>query len=60
MDEPRISAEQNEHARRSARFTYARRRIQKIVDAAPPFTPEQLERLALLLRPAAGGTADAA
>lgn len=33
-----------------------RERIKAIVDASPPLTPEQLEQLALLLRP--GGGAD--
>jgi hypothetical protein len=40
-----------EGARRAARFTYAARRIQTIVDGAPKLTDEQLDRLAALLRP---------
>jgi hypothetical protein len=38
-----------EKARRNARFTYAQRRIQQIVDTAPPLTAEQRDRLALIL-----------
>jgi hypothetical protein len=43
-----------EDARRNARFTYAQRRIRKIVDGWPPLTPAQREALAQLLRPYAG------
>jgi hypothetical protein len=51
--EPRdeCTADPTEDARRSARYTYAQRRIQKIVDGMPPLTDEQLSRLAVLLRP---------
>jgi hypothetical protein len=48
--------EATEPARLAARFKYAEDRIRKIVDAAPPLTAAQRERLALLLRP--GGDAD--
>lgn len=34
--------------------------IARVVDAAPPLTPDQLGRLALLLRPVDGDGADAA
>ena len=43
-----------EEARRAARFTFARRRIEKIVGGAPPLTQAQREQLALLLYPGAG------
>ena len=39
-----------EDARRNARFTYAERRIRKIVDGAPPLTDEQRSKLAVLLQ----------
>ncbi len=42
-----------ENARRQARFRAAEIRIQKIVAAAPPLTPEMRDRLAVLLRGAA-------
>jgi hypothetical protein len=42
--------EQLEDMRRNARFTYAQRRIKKIVDGMPPLTDEQLSRLAVLLQ----------
>lgn len=38
-----------EDARRNARFTYAVRRIRKIVDGEPSLTAEQRSRLALIL-----------
>jgi hypothetical protein len=38
-------------ARRASRFTYASRRIQKIVTGWPPLTAEQLAALAALLQP---------
>jgi len=41
---------QLEDMRRNARFTYAQRRIKKIVAGAPPLTDEQLSKLAVLLR----------
>jgi hypothetical protein len=44
-----------EDARRQSRFKAAQERIKRIVDGAPPLTPAQRERLALLLRPGAGG-----
>jgi hypothetical protein len=40
---------QLEAARRNARYTYAQRRIKKIVDGMPPLTDEQLSKLAVLL-----------
>jgi hypothetical protein len=43
-----------EDARRISRFKAAEERIRKIVDAAPPLTPEQRERLSLLLHPGGG------
>jgi hypothetical protein len=50
-----------EDARRQSRFKAGQERIRKIVDAAPPLTPAQRERLALLLHPGTpGGGADAA
>jgi hypothetical protein len=52
------TASQLEDARRNARYTFAQRRIQKIVDGWPPLTEAQRERLALLLHP--GGDGDAA
>lgn len=45
-------------ARRNSRFTFAQRRIRKILDTAPPLTDEQREQLALILHP--GGDDDAA
>jgi hypothetical protein len=51
-DPAAVPDEQLEEARRNARFTYAQRRIQKIVDGAPPLSAEQRQRLALLLAPA--------
>jgi hypothetical protein len=48
------TASQLEDARRNARYTYAQRRIKKIVDGWPPLTPGQREKLALLLHPGAG------
>jgi hypothetical protein len=44
-------ADHREDARRNARYTYAQRRIQKIVDGMPPLTDEQLTSLAVLLHP---------
>jgi hypothetical protein len=44
-----------EDARRQSRFKAAQERIKRIVDGAPPLTPAQRERLALLLHPGAGG-----
>jgi hypothetical protein len=44
-----------EDARRQSRFKAAEERIKRIVVGAPPLTPAQRERLALLLRPGAGG-----
>jgi hypothetical protein len=46
--------EVTEGARRRARFTFAEKRIRKIVDAMPPLTDEELARLAVLLHPEAG------
>ncbi len=45
------------NARRAARYKFAEDRIRKIVDGAPPLTPEQLTRLAAILAPAADGAA---
>jgi hypothetical protein len=45
---------QLEDARRNARYTYAQRRIKKIVDGMPPLTDEQLSKLAVLLHAGAG------
>jgi hypothetical protein len=45
------TASQLEDARRNARYTYAQRRIKKIVDGWPPLTDAQRDQLALLLRP---------
>jgi hypothetical protein len=42
-----------EGARRAARYRFAEDRIRKIVDGAPPLTPEQRHRLAAILT--AGG-----
>jgi hypothetical protein len=52
---PEQIAEATEDARRASRFKFAEDRIRKIVDAAPPLTPEQRERLALLLHPGGSG-----
>jgi hypothetical protein len=46
--EERVAA--TETARRNARYTYAERRIKAIVEAAPPLTAEQLDKLATILR----------
>lgn len=46
-----------EAARRASRFKFAEDRIRKIVDAAPPLTAEQRDRLALLLRSDGGEAA---
>jgi hypothetical protein len=43
-----------EDARRQSRFKAAEERIKRIVDGAPPLTPAQRERLALLLHPGGG------
>jgi hypothetical protein len=51
--QPEIAVETAEKGRRNSRFHYAKQRIQKIVDGAPPLTPEQLRDLALLLHPGA-------
>lgn len=54
MAEPREDERTSPHledARRNARYTYAQRRIKKIVDGAPPLTDEQLSSLAVLLQP---------
>lgn len=50
QDELAVPVQQNEDARRNARFTYAQRRIKKIVDGMPPLTTEQLDSLAVLLQ----------
>jgi hypothetical protein len=49
--DPRTPAQlrQIDEARRSARFTFARRRIEKIVDTWPPLTQEQRDKLAEIL-----------
>ena len=60
MAEPREderTGSQLEDARRNARYTFAQRRIKKIVDGWPPLTEAQRERLALLLHPGAGSDA---
>jgi hypothetical protein len=49
--------QQNENARRAARFTFAKRRINQIVAAAPPLTEAQRAELALILSPPGGGDA---
>lgn len=43
-----------DEGRRNARFTYAKRRIEKIIDGAPPLTAAQRADLAALLAPATG------
>lgn len=58
MAEPREderTSPQLEDARRNARYTYAQRRIKKIVDGMPPLTDEQLTKLAVLLQPGMAG-----
>jgi hypothetical protein len=45
QDRAAVPDEQLVEARRNARFTFAQRRIQKIVDGAPPLTDEQRARL---------------
>lgn len=45
------TAQQTENARRAARFTFAKRRIEKIVAAAPSLTEAQRAELALILYP---------
>lgn len=50
-------AQQTENARRAARFTFAKRRIEKIVAAAPALTEAQRAELAMILHP---GGSDAA
>jgi hypothetical protein len=47
-----------EGARRRTRFKFAATRIQKVVDAMPPFTKEELYRQAVLLRPDPGRAAN--
>jgi hypothetical protein len=47
-------------ARRNARFTYASRRIQKIVEGAPPLTVSQRRELAAILLASAQSTTDGA
>lgn len=41
--------------RRQLRAERLEDHIKAAIDAAPPFTPEQLDRLAAILRPAGGG-----
>ena len=48
---PIPTPEQNEEARRNARLTYAKRRIQHIVDGMPALTAEQRAELAEMLSP---------
>lgn len=58
MAEPRENErtpQQLEDARRNARYTFAQRRIKKIVDGMPSLTDEQLSSLAVLLHPGDGG-----
>lgn len=50
-EDERTPTPQLEDARRNARYTYAQRRIKKIVDGWPPLTEAQRDQLALLLRP---------
>jgi hypothetical protein len=51
--------ERTEDARRQARFKAAEERVRRIADGMPPLTPEQRERLALLLHPGpAAGNSD--
>ena len=52
--------DQTEEARRSARFKFAQDRIRKIVDGAPPLTPDQRAKLAALLNCGGAGDAGAA
>jgi hypothetical protein len=44
-------------ARRELRVARAEAYIKQLVDDAPPLTPEQRDRLALLLRPSSGAAA---
>ena len=48
-----------EGARRSARYTYAKRRIEKIADGLPSLTEAQRAELALILYPGGGSDAPA-
>ena len=47
----RAGTDPTENARRAARYTFAAKRIKKIVDGMPPLTDEQLSKLAVLLHP---------
>lgn len=49
MDQQPQAATHLEDARRAARFTYAQRRIRKIVDGEPSLTTGQRSELAALL-----------
>jgi hypothetical protein len=49
--QPDPDLDPRELGQRNARFTYAQRRIQKIVDGAPPLSSEQRARLAAILAP---------
>jgi hypothetical protein len=51
-DEPFDQKAHLERARREHRFRAAEERIRKIVEGAPPLTPEQRDKLAALLRSA--------
>ena len=50
----RPATDPTEKARRAARYTFAQKRIKKIVDGMPPLTDEQLSKLAVLLRGGGG------
>lgn len=53
MDEPpraSLTTDSRDNARRRARFTYAKRRIERLVSTEPVFTPEEFAELADLLR----------
>jgi hypothetical protein len=52
--DPDDRTDPTENARRAARYTFARKRIKKIVDGMPPLTDEQLSKLAVLLQAGAG------
>ncbi len=53
----RVPVEAIADARRDYAAQVLEDHIRRVVDAAPPLTPEQRDRLALLLRPTAGGAA---
>jgi hypothetical protein len=55
-DDPSLTA-RVEELRRQYRAVSAEEYIKQLVEAAPPLTPEQRDRLALLLRPSPGAAA---